>query len=575
MRKKTPVTAETAVPPRQKTKVREWLIRGSIGLAGFLVVVIALQFLYPTDRSLPNASVNGKSAGNKTVNDLAPLLQTAFQDTSVTLKANNVTAEAKLPALGATLDSRETALQLMEYRWWQRLLPFSLLWIQPTVKDLRVTFSDTELTAKTTELAATMTSQPKNGTVGLTAAGEVTITPAEDGVSVTTEEAAKAAKAAAYKFGANTVLVTPKATAPTITNDMLSKVKDRIAGVLAVQPTLKNSLDAKTASPDKATVASWIHIGDDLSLSLDKGKVAEYANQFAKAQLLAAGTAKITTLDGVETGHIDAPAGRGVNLDALTADLSKALFENGTTTVAVQFVTIAPSVTYSRTYSSSQAGLQAYISDVTRGTNIEISVRQLTGAGWSASAGASKSVVSASTYKLFVASVLFDKINAGQIRWSDPVQGTNVDGCLRNTIVVSANNCSEEWLEDWGNSNVNAALYAKGISSATTFTAADAVHTSAADLQTLLIGLYGQSLFTPADSGKLLDLMKQQVYRQGIPAGSAGTVADKVGFLWDYLHDAAIVYHPKGTYVLVVMTKGQTWGKIAEITHQVEAIMYP
>ena len=49
---------------------------------------------------------------------------------------------------------------------------------------------------------------------------------------------------------------------------------------------------------------------------------------------------------------------------------------------------------------------------------------------------------------------------------------------------------------------------------------------------------------------------------------------DKVGFLEGYLNDAAIVTHPKGKYVMSIITKSQSWGKIAEITRKLEDIMY-
>ncbi len=139
---------------------------------------------------------------------------------------------------------------------------------------------------------------------------------------------------------------------------------------------------------------------------------------------------------------------------------------------------------------------------------------------------------------------------------------------------MSANNCAEYWLKKWGKTNINNELHGLGFSSATTFSTSDAAHTSAADLQKLLIGLYNHSLFSVDNANRLLGLMKQQIYRSGIPKGSSGVVADKVGFLWAYLNDAAIVYHPKGTYVLVIMTNNQSWSKIAQITTKIEDIMY-
>jgi hypothetical protein len=74
----------------------------------------------------------------------------------------------------------------------------------------------------------------------------------------------------------------------------------------------------------------------------------------------------------------------------------------------------------------------------------------------------------------------------------------------------------------------------------------------------------------------LLEKMSRQLYRYGIPTGvNATRVEDKVGFLWDYIHDAAIVHKPQGTYILVIMTKGYSYGYIANVARQIDTIMYP
>ena len=38
------------------------------------------------------------------------------------------------------------------------------------------------------------------------------------------------------------------------------------------------------------------------------------------------------------------------------------------------------------------------------------------------------------------------------------------------------------------------------------------------------------------------------------------------------LHDAAIVYSPSGTYVLVIMTDGSSWAEIAALTRKIEEL---
>ena len=113
------------------------------------------------------------------------------------------------------------------------------------------------------------------------------------------------------------------------------------------------------------------------------------------------------------------------------------------------------------------------------------------------------------------------------------------------------------------------------MSRATTFTNSTATQSSAADLNRLMIGIHNGTLLSGDDRSNLLEKMGRQIYRRGIPAGSKGSVQDKVGFLWDYLNDSGIVHHPKGTYAMTILTKGSSWENIAQITRDVEGIMYP
>ncbi len=559
---------------------RLWLhktVRWSVGaLLIILIATVGLQLVYPSDRTLPRARINGEAVGYQTYHELTPLLETGFTDTKVTLQAASLSSTARLGDFGAKLKTEETTRQLMDYPLWQRLLPFSLVLKSPEIRKLALELNDGRLREAADKLVSQLKSEPKNGAVVVSDSGEIEVTAAQDGVLTSSDDIVLAIKQTPLRLGDNILVLHPKITPPSVTNNMIDGVKDKLGKLLKIELAIQNSLDkAKTYRPDKKVLASWIAIGDNLELSIDQTALAGYASDVAKEQLIAAGMTTISMRDGVEQGRTSGQPGRGVDVDALADGVAKALFSSGPTQLTMNFKTVAPTIVYSYSYSSSPAALQAYVNDVSRNQNIEIAVKQLSGAGWSASSNGSKSVVAASTYKLFISLLLFDKVKAGQINWGDSIQGTDVATCLRNTIVVSANNCAEQWIAEWGRSNINTALYAKGFSKSTSFTMPDATHTSANDLQKLLIGLHERSLFASDDAERLLGHMKQQVYRQGIPAGSKGLVADKVGFLWDYLNDAAIVYHPRGTYVLVIMTQGQSWGKIAEITRQIENIMYP
>ena len=121
---------------------------------------------------------------------------------------------------------------------------------------------------------------------------------------------------------------------------------------------------------------------------------------------------------------------------------------------------------------------------------------------------------------------------------------------------------------------MNDYVHAKGFSNGTGFNFTDATHTTAGDLATYLIGLHNGTLVSGSNRDMLLEKMGRQLYRYGIPTGTKGWTQDKVGFLWDYIHDAAIVHNPKGTYVLVIMTKGYSYGYIANVARQIDTILY-
>jgi beta-lactamase class A len=84
----------------------------------------------------------------------------------------------------------------------------------------------------------------------------------------------------------------------------------------------------------------------------------------------------------------------------------------------------------------------------------------------------------------------------------------------------------------------------------------------------MLNKLQSGTLLGPTDTDMLLGLMKNQAYRERIPAGvpNGVVVADKPGWLPNVENDAAIVYGPKSTYILVVMTTGSTTQPLAYLS---------
>ena len=95
--------------------------------------------------------------------------------------------------------------------------------------------------------------------------------------------------------------------------------------------------------------------------------------------------------------------------------------------------------------------------------------------------------------------------------------------------------------------------------------------------------LYNASYLNREMSEKALQLLSLQDFPQGIAAGvPKGTVvAAKFGeHVWGehaedkQLHEFGIVYHPKGHYILGVMTQGRDFDRQAEIIRDISALIY-
>lgn len=95
--------------------------------------------------------------------------------------------------------------------------------------------------------------------------------------------------------------------------------------------------------------------------------------------------------------------------------------------------------------------------------------------------------------------------------------------------------------------------------------------------------LYNASFLNKEMSELALKIMSYQEFPEGIAAGIPQGVklASKFGEYWlkdspgtVQLHEFGIVYHPKGPYILGVLTRGRDWKKQADIIKSVSEMVY-
>ena len=554
-------------------------IKRHLFLLGALILfgVMAVQMLYPYETALPFARSLGQPVGFEKHNEIAANLQTAFEQTSIELDSGDRTAITTLPKLGAELNADRMTSALTDYPLWQRLIPFSILAKWPVVSTLDISLSGPKLLQTSNELA-TQLSYPATDASFSLKGGKLTTITAHEGKTVS-DEAVRAALVSTRYAALKTKVDIKGTVAKPVRNDEGIETARSEAEAALAREVYINVAGKGVFTPDAATKASWLVIKNtptSAELSTDSEAILRYVAE-VNGKVKTDPTATVINLvDGNEASRQDGKAGAALDSTSIGTSLAEALTGKRAPAVAATLQSVAPETKYNRSYSHTQDGLRAYVAYATSTQNVRIVVQQLDGQGWSASGRASESIPSASTYKLYVMMRVFDDINSGKLSWDTPMLDTNAGGCFERTIVPSTNPCAEEWIRQYGRNELNDYVHGKGFSSGTGFTFSDATHTTAGDLAKYLIGLNNGTLVNGNNRAMLLDKMSRQLYRYGIPTGvSATRVEDKVGFLWDYIHDAAIVHKPQGTYVLVIMTKGYSYGYIANVARQIDTIMYP
>ena len=187
----------------------------------------------------------------------------------------------------------------------------------------------------------------------------------------------------------------------------------------------------------------------------------------------------------------------------------------------------------------------------------------------------SHQVYSASLIKLFVAQTVYQKIADGSIEATPKIEDEE-----RKMLAYSDNDAWKYLARLLGGGS-----YSKGMSEVTKLASYCGFNetgqfyqgshknynfTSVRDCGVFLSRLMDGTIISRAYSDKILEFLKQQQHKQKIPAGVPESVqtANKTGEL-DYVQgDAAIVYSPNGTYILVIIGDGldNSYGEIDKIT---------
>ena len=548
------------------------------GAALFLLTFA--QVAYPSERMLPFAHVDTVAVGGWQKDDVVWELDQRYAAEKIAIYFGDTDDAFRSPTtkevgIAVVNDQR---IDDIAYPWWQRLIPGSLLWSHAAATVAAPTYIRNNETLQqyiTTELGDSC--QVPAVDASLKADGDrLSVVSSVPGGTCEINDVTKALANVEPVLGEKTTTrIAVTEVSPAVSDDEAELLGDalieRINGGVAIK------VEADTVMIPANQLLSW------LDFTVRDGELFPVMNSDRSAQFLSdaiapkvavpAGVSQITTRDFVVIKQEDGQPGRALD-ETKTLDSVLAYITNQTNVAGVVTRVVPPTIEYTRTYSPTNQGLSALLKNFATDNDgvYGISLVELSGERRRASVDADRQFTTASTYKLFVAYSTLKRIESGEWKWSDQITGgRDLAKCFDDMIVQSDNPCAEALLQKIGFRAATNEAKSLGLSN-TTFLEGDTPLTTSGDLAIFLATLQSGQMLSSSSRERLLDAMSRNVYREGVPAGANGSVANKVGFLGSLLHDAAIVSGPNGTYVLTVMTDKSSWATIADLAGQIDKL---
>lgn len=203
----------------------------------------------------------------------------------------------------------------------------------------------------------------------------------------------------------------------------------------------------------------------------------------------------------------------------------------------------------------------------------------------------------ASLYKLWVMSMVFDKISKGDLKEGDSIQADikdlnekfkinegeaelkegnlqyTIKSALEQMITISHNYAAFMLLGKVSNSEINLYIKSLGLkNSQMSFPP----KTAPGDIGIFYEKLYTGEIVSSEYSKQMLEVLKRQKINDRIPKylPEEVVVAHKTGELPGIRNDAGIVFSPKGDYIIVILTEGKNVEELSEKIAQISKVVY-
>ncbi|MEK7602943.1 MAG: serine hydrolase [Patescibacteria group bacterium] len=547
---------------RHNHKIR--FIGAALGVSFFVFALVnSVIFVIERGRMPLMTRINGQNVGLKRESVVRQKLHFNFEQQAITLGLPGESRALNAKESGILLQIDQTINMARATTGWRRLPVINLF--SNFNSSITPVYSVNQQQLSSV-LASVITAEQKNPTdarlvVPIENAEEIFVSPAQNGYVLSAKVAADQVTNSVTVNSEFVVEVNKEVLYPNIKTVDLQQNIPKAKELAKAKINLKTQ-NKQTYLPDNV-IRSLMTVraeNNKPKISLDRPKLIEQLKAISGTFYVAPVATTITLLDGDVSSTTAGVAGQTLDTEK-TADAIIVAFESEAFEVNANLSDITSPKVYKRTYSNSNQGLYKLIEDFAKshGGSYKVAVVELKdGVGPTRSAfyAADDQIITASTFKVFVAYVALLKIEQGLYTLQTPTSQGTIDHCIHQMLIPSDDDCALALQHLIGWSEIDRVLAAAGFTSTdlNNSTGGDKVST-ARDEMLLLTKLYNGELLNKSSVDYLFSIMDDQVYRSGIIAGSRGAqTPSKVGILYGLRHDIGIVYSLRATYALVVLT---------------------
>jgi beta-lactamase class A len=552
-----------------KKLIKSVVIAVGIFIAFFLAVNGALWAVQRGRMPLFLRS-NNVNLGFRSTAEAQAMFASSIEAEQLRLIIGDQTYTVPAKQIGISADTQTTFQSITEPTGWNRLPVVQILHTKSKPLEAYYLVDEQKLRAFLKTITPPEAKEAKNATLVIPT--EITkpayIEPAVLGSYFDTERAVKDITSAVVNGQNLVIAVGQQIVQPKVTASELGSQLARANVLLRSRLNLKGTTTYTLTAQDMHSLITVQPNSDGKpTVAISEPKLVALLSAISLKFYQAPTAQHVTLFDGQVVTKTDGTAGQTLDIKAMVTTVSEAIYK-GESELKVTMTSVNAATQYIKNYSHTSVGLAAFIKDfaATHSGTFRVATAELVG-DRSAYYGQDSSTVPASTYKLFLAYAALYKIEQGQLSFSTQSSAGSVDYCIQRMIIVSDNTCAKALLDLIGWAETDSIIHAAGFTLTNLNNSGGGyMSTTAGNLAALLSGFYHYTLLNVSDTDYLLGLMKQQIYRSGIPAGSGGsTVADKVGFLDSWNHDAGIVYAPNATYLLVILTTSSNFSTIKSL----------